>query len=236
MPSIPRLLHCGIKAEHAKHIVDDNGGWHEAYSLSSGYYEEEKWTFASSTTVTVPSNATLRFRYGDRVKFTQSGTVKYFVIRNINATTLTLDGGATYTVANATITDIFTSKDITPLDFPYTFSWTPTFSANWGSVTINEADYFIMGNLYFCRVRLTGIGQGVAGSTVSFTLPISELNLTNTTCWVRDNSAVPVPGTISSLGAATVLVRKYDGTNFNVTGAALVVSGQFWYAADTSPI
>ena len=64
----------------------------------------ESWSYASSTTITVPTNATTKYDVGDYLQLTQSSTVKYFVVTTVAATLLTVAGIAGATVANSAIT------------------------------------------------------------------------------------------------------------------------------------
>lgn len=74
----------------------------------------ESWSFASSTTITVPSDATTKYAIGDTIKLTQSSTVKYFIITTVATTLLTVSGLSAATVANSTITANFYSKEKSP--------------------------------------------------------------------------------------------------------------------------
>jgi len=78
----------------------------------------ESWTYASSTTITVPSDATTKYDVGDYIKLTQSSTVKYFVVTGVAATVLTVSGLSGVTVANAAITLPAYSKTRTPHGAP----------------------------------------------------------------------------------------------------------------------
>lgn len=80
----------------------DNGGWVPA---------AEDWSYASSTTITVPAGATGRYDIGDYVKLTQGGTVKYFMITAVTSTLLTVAGLAGVTVANSIIDVPYYSKN-----------------------------------------------------------------------------------------------------------------------------
>lgn len=64
----------------------------------------ESWTYASATTITVPSDATTKYDVGDYVKLTQSATIKYFVVTTVATTLLTVTGLNGVTVANSAIT------------------------------------------------------------------------------------------------------------------------------------
>lgn len=76
----------------------------------------DSWTYASATTVTVPSDATTKYAPGDKVKFS-NGSTKYFTIQTVASTLLTFTGGS-YTVANSAISAIYYSKVDTPQTFP----------------------------------------------------------------------------------------------------------------------
>lgn len=76
----------------------------------------ESWSYASSTTITVPSDATTKYNEGMFVQFTQStGGTKYAIIVKVETTTLTLGllGGAT--LANEAITATYYSIAANPI-------------------------------------------------------------------------------------------------------------------------
>lgn len=76
----------------------------------------ESWTYATATTITVPTDATTKYDEGMIVRFSQStGGTKYAVITNVAATVLTLRmlGGAT--LANEAITSTYYSTVASPL-------------------------------------------------------------------------------------------------------------------------
>lgn len=68
----------------------------------------ETWTYASATTITVPTNATTKYDKGMIVKFSQTtGGTKYAVITNVAATLLTVKLLNGATLANETISNSF---------------------------------------------------------------------------------------------------------------------------------
>lgn len=76
----------------------------------------ESWTYATATTITVPTDATTKYDEGMIVKFTQAtGGTKYAVIVTVAATVLTLRmlGGAT--LVNEALTSTFYSTVASPL-------------------------------------------------------------------------------------------------------------------------
>lgn len=132
----------------------------------------DTWTYASATTVTVPSDATTKYSVGDKVKFTNSGA-KYFYITAVGATTLTLNGGSDYTVANAAITVPYYSKSETPLGFPQWFNYTPT----WTNLTVNTgtvtARFSMSGKTVLGKLSIAFSASTSVAGVVSFSLPIA---------------------------------------------------------------
>ena len=97
-----------------------------ATNLESGWTAVgDTWTYASATTINVPSGAASKYQKGDKIKLTQT-TVKYFYIITVADTLLTVTGGSDYTVANAVISAISYSHQENPLGFPQWFNFTGT--------------------------------------------------------------------------------------------------------------
>ena len=127
----------------------------------------ESWSYASATTITVPSGAASRFQVGDKVKCTNNSTTKYFYIRAVASTTLTVTGGSDYTVHDSAITSIYVSRAESPLGFPRYFNFTPTITASGGtapSFSSTTAYFTMRQNEVFVSVNLTNSSGGTAGS------------------------------------------------------------------------
>ena len=60
----------------------------------------DSWSYASASTITVPSGAASLYKVGDKIKWTQT-TVKYGVIRTVADTLLTIIVNTDYVVTNA---------------------------------------------------------------------------------------------------------------------------------------
>jgi len=122
----------------------------------------DTWTYASATTITVPSGAASIYQKGDKIKLTQTG-VKYFYITDVADTLLTVTGGSDYTVANAAITSPAYSKVENPQGFPQWFNFTPTWYALTLGSSINTGRFKISGQEVSVRTFLdtaTGFSQG----------------------------------------------------------------------------
>ena len=99
----------------------------------------DTWTYASSSTITIPSDGTTTYRRGMKIRFKQGGGYKYYNCKTIAATLLTVVVNTDYTVANAAITDIAYSFAEEPLGFPgqFNFSTTATYSGGTTNPTSN---------------------------------------------------------------------------------------------------
>ena len=134
------------------------------------------WTYASATSITIPSGGTSIYAVGDKIKLTQT-TVKYFYVVAVASTTLTITGGTDYTLANAAITSPYYSHMGAPVGFPgyFNFTVTPTFTA--GTAPTTESTSVCMFSLSgkTCTVSVYKIYTN-AGATVtaaSLALPIT---------------------------------------------------------------
>jgi len=131
----------------------------------------ETWTYASASTITVPSGAVSKYNHGDRIKLNQSG-VKYFYVVAIADTLLTVTAGTDYTVANAAITDNFYSHQSTPIGMPPRFFYSPTVGGYNPTPTPSSRFFSINGNV--CTVEYLVIGtSNSTGQT--FTVPVATV-------------------------------------------------------------
>ncbi len=140
----------------------------------------ETWTYATAATFTVAGDLTTKYSKGDKIKLTQSATVKYFYITGVShgagTTTITVAGGTDYTLANAAISSPYFSKEETPNAFPTSFAFTlgfTGFSANPASIS---AKFSITGNI--CHLTIRSAVTGTSNST-GFTLtglPVAAAN------------------------------------------------------------
>lgn len=133
----------------------------------------ETWTYASATSITVPTNATTKYSVGDKLMLTQGASVLYFYITAVAATTLTITGGSDYTLTNTTITLNYYSKVSTPLGFPQWFTYTTTFTG-FSSIPTGVSSKFTI-NGRTCTVELSDTTPGTSNSTSkNYTLPITS--------------------------------------------------------------
>lgn len=192
--------------------VSQNDGW-----ISAG----ETWTYASASTITVPSGAASKYSKGDRIKFTQT-TVKYGVIVAVADTLLTIAVNTDYVVANAAISANYYSHESSPIGYPHWFNWTPTVGASGSmtfTVTTTEVSKFcVNGNMCTSVVHLLGTTGGSASTTITCTLPITPVDAGNYKiagpCFTWDAAAAA--GWYYYI-SNTLQINKPDGSNWAVT-------------------
>lgn len=153
-------------------INSQTDGWQQA---------NETWTYASATTITVPSGATFKYAVGDKIRFIQSGSTKFMYITGVANTLLTVTGGTDYTLANAAIGSPCFSKRVSPVGFPQTFAYagplTTNISVNKGSTGSESYTFTMNGKRVSVKGYLvaggTGIDFGSGGSTFTIPLPVT---------------------------------------------------------------
>jgi len=141
----------------------------------------ETWTYASATTITVPSGAAAKYAKGDKIRLKQGAGYKYFYVIGIADTVLTVTGGSDYTVATPTaITDNYYSHQTSPIGFPQWFSYTPTLTAEITNPTIGSSTisgkFTINGRTVIYKFNLlinTGGGWNAGNGVWGFSIPIT---------------------------------------------------------------
>jgi len=140
----------------------------------------ETWTYASPSTITVPSGAASKYQKGDRIKWTQT-TVKYGVIIAVADTLLTIAVNTDYTVANAAISANYYSHEANPIGYPHWFNFTPTFTGWSTPPTWVLARFMIIGTFFWANFR----GNFNSGTS-------------NSTNFIMGMPVTPVSGTVHS--------------------------------------
>lgn len=192
--------------------------------VAAGWIDaNETWTYASSTTITVPSGATDKYSLGDKIKFKQDGSYKYFYIIGVNSTVLTVTGGSDYSVTNSTITDNYYSKALTPVGFPQYFNWTPTYggtgSLTFTSVTTNVARFALVGRSVHVRIQASGTTGGSQSPALLASAPVAPAD---TYGYQTDSGADLWTGASWTIGH----VRAYQGNlEFRTSGHNLYPLG-----------
>ena len=162
------------KAIQDSNIVQSDKNWDGWISVS------ETWTYASATTITVPSGATAIYAKGDKIRLKQGGGYKYFYVVGVTDTVLTVTGGSDYTVANSTITDNYYSHASSPIGFPNYFNYTPEWTATTTNPSLGNGTatgkFYLQGILCFTFGKIvTGNTTNFGSGVYSFSLPITSI-------------------------------------------------------------
>ena len=185
---------------------------------------DETWTYASATTINVPSGATGRFQKGDRLRLKQGAGYKYYYVVGVASTLLTVTGGTDYTVANAAITDIYFSREVNPIGFPDTFAFTPVVTSASGTLTTVSAEGTI--KIYKTRVEvkikyaISNNGTGATG--LYLTIPVSPSpDYYHAVYGWNHTTGCGMAGRVSV--ANGLEAYKYDGSYIGTTGSLFAI-------------
>jgi hypothetical protein len=198
-----------------------NDGWVEVNSA---------WSYASATTITVPSGAASLYQIGDKIKLTQA-TDKYYIVTVVADALLTVTGGTDYTVANSPIFRSYYSKADVPLGFPDYFHYTATIAGFSANPTM-QTTFFVKGRMCFLTFCSSANGTSNA-TTYTITLPITcktdaALGTVKNACQVVNDGTVQA-GVCYIASAGTVCnIKKIDESNFTSSGDKSA-SGQIIY-------
>jgi len=134
-----------------------------------GWIPISNWTYASATTITVPSGAASIYSIGDKFKLTANSVVLYGYIIGIADTLLTVVGDA---LTNHVFSATYYSKAATPVGFPSQFSWTPTpTNLSFGNGTLT-CSYALNGRVCEVSFKFVLGNTSTVSGNVSVTLPI----------------------------------------------------------------
>lgn len=191
----------------------------------------DAWTFASSTTITIPAGGLTKYAKGDKLKLTQGGSVKYFYIVGVADTILTITGGSDYTLANSAISAISIARG-NAVGFPDSFNFSATASAT-GSMT-----YSVGSILHVFQFKINGssityniYNDSTTGGTASYGITIGNLPIGIAATFPNlkfggggndGSGTISLNGYISN-GVNSIEFRKYDGSNWGI-GSSRVVS------------
>jgi hypothetical protein len=164
---------------------------------TTGWVEvADTWTYASASTITIPSDGTVTYRRDMKIRWKQGGGYKYAVPKTVAATLITIIVNTDYTVANSAITDVAYSFMEAPYGFPNKFNFTSTITYTGGTTdptsnTVNTAFWRVIGGEFFVTIKTTLVrGTGNRTQTI-FTVPVTPLDLG--VCLVMDTITTGSP-------------------------------------------
>lgn len=197
-------------------------------STDTGWREvTDSWSYASATTITVPSDATAKYSVGDKIRLTQS-TVKYFYITGVASTTLTINGGTDYTLANEAISDVSYSKALTPQGFPQYFAYSPTLSGRLddGDWT-KDCRFSMQGKNVIFNVSLIASAAAPMGGGVTnaiFTLPVTSAAIPGTDTRMSIGQAILVDANGNTINGPVLFGSTTTGIVFYWTGDSILAT------------
>jgi len=190
----------------------------------------ETWTYASASTITVPSGAAAKYAVGDRIRWKQGAGYKYGVLVAVADTLLTIAVNTDFTVATPTaITDNYYSHQISPIGYPQWFNFVPTFTSGGGAFTnaptVNSARFLINGTHFFAEIDYSyHATSGGTGATTIQALPVtSTKNFSGSTINAGTAKAGALLGTTSNY----FNIYLYDGTTMIANSNRIFVNVNF---------
>jgi hypothetical protein len=198
------------------------------------------WAYVNATTIQATGDYSGMYQVGDCWKHTQSSTVRYYYITGVSyssgtgKTTITLNGGSDYTVANATISDAFYSHG-RAMGFPEVFAWTPVCTGFSSAPTFN-ATFTISGGM--CHLVVFPAASGTSNSAAfTMTVPVKSRGSTVYTYGtiaklVNGGNVQSTPGMIELPTNSTVM-NLYTNSN---NGAWTASGGKYVYLSFSYPI
>ncbi len=216
--------------------VVDGGITAAKIALSDGWLPlGETLSYASSTTFTVAGDRRSVYRFGARIKLTQT-TDKYFVVKNTSyssSTTVTVTAGSDYSLANASITAPFISYDASPYGFPVYFNYSPQ-ESGWSSLSTNSCWFSLSAEgMVTYKISVSGTSDT---TSASLTLPVKIESNSVTTFHVTgtDNSVIQTSPSLASVnglaGGSLDFAKTLAGgaTSWTASGTK-TISGVLFY-------
>lgn len=190
------------------------------------------WTYASASTITVPSGAASIYQKGDRIKWTQT-TVKYGVIVAVADTLLTIAPNDTYAVTNAAISANYYSHQANPLGYPGTFTYTVNCVSGWTTTIQAVWIYSIVGTT-LSVVKLSAANGTSNATSVVIPLPVQSITATYglATGYGKDNTAdltAPISGETATSQTNLTVWKGFYSNPFTTSGSKQIYNLPFQY-------
>lgn len=193
------------------------------------------WSYASATTITVPSGAASLYQKGDKIKLTANSVVLYAYIVSVADTVLTVLGNS---LTNHAFSSIYVSRAENPFGFPTVFSYTPTLTSNGtqpvlGSSTIS-GKFWMKGPVcwYTGKLDVTTGGSWSAGTgTYRFGLPVtasSQVYRGQGTAFDNGTADYPQFAEVQASTAYCILVQASNGNNVGATTPMTPATGDYY--------
>lgn len=194
---------------------------------------KDTYSYATATTITVSAGAVAKYKKGDKLKFNQHGSTKYFYVIGVADTLLTVVGNGTIVVedtASYPISDNYLSHIENPIGFPGYFTWVPTWSTDGGDFTNNPtvvyAKYRIKGSYLF--LQLYAICNSTSGGSgrIKVTVPVMPIN-NNTVGYGIPRTGVEGVLHVFVYFTGIMYIKNYDGSSICVNSLQFTVNCEY---------
>jgi hypothetical protein len=135
---------------------------------ANGWIPGTGWSYASSTTINVPSGAALIYTGGDRFTLVANSVTLQGYIVKVADTLLTVRGDA---ITNFVFSSVYYSHQSTPIGFRQLFQYVPTGPTN---CTL-EGQFSLQGADCHATIVITGTGNIGFGSMPSLPVPVTSV-------------------------------------------------------------
>lgn len=185
----------------------------------------ETLAYASATTITIATGGANRWQKGDRLRLKQGGGFKYFNVIVVADALITITGGSDYTLTNASITDVYVSREQSPFGWPGWFNYTPTVTmavGATGALTKVYAMFSVDGGKVTHRMAYTSgtLGGTITGNSYSFSAAVNMVTsafATNSSAGHIRQGGARVTSLVMNNGVDTFLVTDYTGATLSST-------------------
>jgi len=183
------------------------------------------FSYASASTITVPSGAAAVYSLYDKVKFTQHGVTKYGYVYPTSDTLLTFYAGSDFSIENTSaypITNAYYSHAASPVGFPQWFDYTPILTVSGGTAPT----YATFINRY-CMVgkMVTVYGQWYNGSGGTAGAGTNQIVITLPITAYQENIITGSGGLVNGSTFLAGLGIYLFGTYFAIMKTAAFVTG-----------
>ena len=153
----------------------------DAADYEKGWIPISGWKIYQTNWVNNVTGAQTLYSVGDKIKFTNGGSTKYFYVASApTSASLKLVGDTTVGAAGTVLTNVYYSHAASPVGFPQWFDYTPILTVSGGTAPTYTADfvnrYCMVGKMVTVYGRWSNSSGGTAGAgtnSIHITLPIT---------------------------------------------------------------
>jgi hypothetical protein len=214
-----------ISAAHVNDLQDEVVALE---ALNTGWWPAgETWTRTGATTFTVPTDLTVKYQKGTKIKLTDTTTKYFYVVSSSYGapnTTVTVTGGIDYSLVS-TLSNPYYSYMENPQGFPDWLAWTVVAAPGTGAWTTWSATgkFKVVGNACFYRIDIIITTNGTGGASTNVTPPIPIAG-TGYGCG-RENGVTGDMLLARAIAGSVISITRYNASYAGGNGYTNDVSG-----------